>query len=372
MKWICSLLLCAAPAFAQPAPPAAAANEDPAEVAARVRYERALRADFDGHPDDAVREAQACLEARPDGRFAEAARTMIGRLRVQAPANIPSTGVGPRTELVIGATTTGLYLGSLLAGAAGADNKGTTALLMIGTGSALTASLLASAHRRVPQSMPQMLENGVLYGTEAAILGYAIGNPQGSTNIAGGVAAGVLAGVVLGLGLSPYLTGGDSGAITTGIIFGGGLPSLIVGAVQGKSSNGAPAEWAALLGSTAGLFAGPVLNRQLHYSRGRWNLITLGGGVGALVGSGLGVLTDAWNGSARGGLLLTAAGAIGGLALMSWLTNDFGVDEPRPGSAALVHVEGKKLSLGDVSSAISPIRVQEKTGGYLRLAEGRF
>ncbi len=196
MKLICVLLLAAAPAFSQPAPPAPAADEGPAEVVARVRYERAVRADFDGRSDEAIREAQACIEAAPGGRFAQPARALIEKLHGQVPATIGNTGVGPRTELVIGATTTGLYLGSLIAGAASTDSKGTTALLMIGTAGALTASLVASSGRQVPQSMPQMLENGVLYGTEATLLGYAIGNTN-TGNPAGGVAAGVLGGAIL-------------------------------------------------------------------------------------------------------------------------------------------------------------------------------
>ncbi len=145
-----------------------------------------------------------------------------------------------------------------------------------------------------------------------------------------------------------------------------------MGTIVGKDGKPEPIEWVTLLGSTAGIFAGPLINRQLHFSRGRWNLITLGGLVGALMGSGFGVLTNAWQGSERPGLVLTTAGTAGGLALMAWLTHDFGDDEPRPGSAALVHLEGGKLSVGDLPSALSPVRVQDKTGGYLRLAEGRF
>src|SRR5205823_15113156 len=109
VKWLCSLLLAAAPASrAQPTPPAPAVNEDPGDVAARVRYERAVRADFDGRRDDAVREAKACLEVKPDGRFADASRALIQRIEtgapgahLEAPAPVRSTGVGPRTELVI-------------------------------------------------------------------------------------------------------------------------------------------------------------------------------------------------------------------------------------------------------------------------------
>lgn len=364
---LCAVLIFAAPVAAPPVPPAPAAGEDPGDVEARVRYERAVRADFEGRQADALREAQSCLAAKPDGRFAAAARTLIERLH-----GAPVQGaIGPRTELIISSTLTGLYLSSLLAGAFDAGEKESVGLLMLGAGGALVGSILASKGRPVPQSMPQMLQNGVLFGTEASLLCYALADPNGSPHAAG-VAASVLGGAAAGLALSPWLSGGDSGAVTTGIIVGGALPALITGAVQGRGHTGTAAEWAALIGSSAGLFAGPLLNGQLHYSRGRWNLITLGGGVGALMGGGLAVLTDAWSGSLRSGFLLTAAGGVTGLALMAFLTDGFGADEPRPGSAAVLHLEDGKLSLGSLAGAVSPARVQERTVPLLHLIDGRF
>jgi hypothetical protein len=371
MKWICTLLLCTAPAFAQPAPPAAAANEDPTDVAARVRYERAVRADFDGHADEAIREAQASIEAKPDGRFAEAARALIEKLHGQLPAGIRSTGVGPRTELVITSTFTGLYLGGLAAGAFNADSKGAVALLMLGTGAGLLGSILGSSGKVVPQSMPQFLQNGFLYGTYATALGLAIGDTKSGQNVAGTIFFGAAAGSLAGLLAAPRFTGGDAGAMTTGMIYGGVVP-LLIEATVGPHQNTKTPLWTLLIGSTAGLVAGPLVNARAHWSRGRWNLVTLGGGVGALIGGGVGVLSDAFKGEARGGLALLTVGTVAGLGLTAWLSSDFGADEPRPGAAALVHAEGSKLSLGDLPSALSPIRVQEKTGGYLRVAEGRF
>ena len=364
---LCAVLIFAAPVAVLPVPPAPAAFEDPGDVEARVRYERAVRAEFDGRQADAIREAQSCIEARPDGRFAAASRTLIARLHGEPVGR----SVGPRTELIISGTFTGLYLSSLLAGAFKSGAKEAVALVMIGTGSALLGTAAASKDRVVPQSMPQMLQNGVLFGTEAALIGYALADPN-PTNLAGGVAAGVVAGAAAGLAVSPWLTGGDSGAVTTGILFGGALPVLRAGAVQGRSQSEVAAEWAALIGSSAGLFAGPLLNGRLHFSRGRWNLISLGGGVGALMGGGLAVLTDAWSGSLRSGFLLTAAGSVAGLALATFLTDGFGDDEPRPGSAAVLHLEGRTLSLGSLAGAVSATRVQEKTAPLLHLVDGRF
>jgi len=124
VKWLLVTILAAGPVAAQPAPPQAAANEDPGDVVARVRFERAVRAEPEGRSEDVIREAQACIEAKPDGRFAAAARALIGRLRGDVPEPVRSTGVGPRTELVITATLSGLYLSSLIAAATETDQKG--------------------------------------------------------------------------------------------------------------------------------------------------------------------------------------------------------------------------------------------------------
>ncbi len=378
MKWLCALLLAAAPALrAQPARPAPAAGEDPGEVAARVRYERAVRADFDGRRDDAVREAKACLDVKPDGRFADASRALIQRLETAAPgphlettpAPVRSTGVGPRTELVISSTVSGLYLSSLLASATDSGSKGAVAWLMFGTGGALVGSILATSGRQVPQSMPQMLQNGVGYGTWASLIGQSIANNLNSSgsSVAGGVAAGAAAGAAAGLVASPYLTGGDSGAMTGAMIYGGALPTALVYIVSGDKNAANTYRWTALIGSTAGIVIGPLLNRRLHWSRGRWNLVSVGGGVGALMGAGIAVLTDAKN---QGAAALATGGAILGLGLTGYLTSEFGEDEAHPGSAALVHVEGAKISLGEPAAAVSP--TAEKSGAFLRLIDGRF
>src|SRR5207244_13598290 len=130
----------------------------------------------------------------------------------------------PRVQLVITTPFTSLYLSSLLAYAAKTDDKGTVGLLMLGTGGALAGSIMATSGRRVPQSMPQMVQNGVGFGTYATLLGLAIGNTSG--NIGGQLFAGATAGTLAGFIASPYLTGGDAAAISTGMIFGAVVPVL--------------------------------------------------------------------------------------------------------------------------------------------------
>src|SRR5712691_4976763 len=118
-----------------PIPPGAC--ESPDEIAARVHYEGALRAELDRRWDDARGEAEAVLQAMPSGPFAEAAQKMLVRIPAERQAGeVPpaATGSSPRAELVTVSTMEGLAFGALLAAAAKTDEKGTTALIMLGTG----------------------------------------------------------------------------------------------------------------------------------------------------------------------------------------------------------------------------------------------
>ena len=311
--------------LAQPSPPCPACNEDPQDVAARVRYERAVRAEYEGRTADAVREAQACVDEKRDGRFADAARALIDRVRTAAPRQ--PGGVGPRTELVIDSTLGGAYLGALLIGASQPGEKGGVAIEMIATGGALAASIALTSGKHVPDGMPQMLMNGISYGTYVALMGFAIGEGNySSSTVFSTLLAASAAGAAVGLVFSMYIPGSDAAAISTGMVWGGAIPVMIEGVIGPHDGSNAPL-WTALLGSTAGMIVAPIFNQSVHYSRGRWNLISLGGGVGALMGAGVGVLADAFHGDARGGLALTAAGSVAGLGLMALLTKEFDSDE---------------------------------------------
>src|SRR5205807_1879983 len=108
--------------------------------------------------------------------FADAARELIARAQAGLPARPRAGGIGPRTELVIDSTLAGAYLSGLLIGASSPGDKGGVAMEMIGTGGALAASILLTSGKHVPEGMPQMLINGLSYGTYVALLGFAIGN----------------------------------------------------------------------------------------------------------------------------------------------------------------------------------------------------
>src|SRR5205823_7938706 len=108
-------------------------------------------------------------------------------------------GVGPRTELVIESTLGGLYLSILGAVALNAGTQGGTALVMAGTIGALAGSAAGSAGKRVPDSMPQMLSNGLSFGTYATLLILGLNGFPGSSATAGDVLAGASAGGLAGL-----------------------------------------------------------------------------------------------------------------------------------------------------------------------------
>jgi len=146
------------------------------------------------------------------------------------------------------------------------------------------------------------------------------------------------------------------------------VPLLIAASVGPHNGTKAPL-WILLAGSTAGVIAGPILNHALLFSRGRWNLVSLGGFVGALMGAGVGVITNTWVGEARGGLALTAAGSVAGLLLMAKLSSGF--DEDRP-STALLHFEQGRLSAGNPLAAVAPARFRERTVPQLSVFDGRF
>ena len=355
-----------APVEALPAP-ASLPCETPDEVTARVHFERALRAFLDGQQAAARSESQAGLDASPSGRFAPALRGLLAKLdggRMPAVGTRGAQGPSHRGELISAATLDGLALGALAAGALKADAKGFAGLIMLGTAAGLAGSVLATSGQHVSAAYPVMLETGASYGAFAVLLGEAIGGYE-SGNLAGPVAAGVLLGTAGGLGAAYGLrmTGGDAGAATGGLLYGAGLPVLIELAAFGtRSGHEKLFEWTALIGGTAGLIAGPLLNRELNWSLGRWRLVELGGGVGLLFGFGAAVLADVKSDQAGFGLL--TAGTVLGLGLSAFLTSGWDADEPRerrPTSLLDVAPSGK-LRLGSLGEAIRPAVFAGKSG----------
>ena len=351
----------------------AGACESPAEIAARVHYERAIRAETESRLADASLEAQETLDAIHTGPFADAAQAMLERLRKrEAGWDGPHGTVSHRVELVTTSTVLGIYSGALAAGAASANSQATAGLLMLGAGAGLGISLAASSGRVVPAADPPMLLLGSSYGTFAALSGAYLANS--SDNRATEVLAAELGGTLLGLGASHLfdLTGGDASAGQVGAVLGGVLPGLLFAAASNDSRG-----WAAtaLIGSSAGMLLFPAANQQLRWSRSRWNLIGLGAGVGALFGGGLLVLANV--NSETPILLGLTGGIVVGATLTAWLTSGLASEEANNSTALLEVRPGNRLAFGSLIAALSPVSTQRRSGEFsqglaLRALDARF
>jgi len=360
-----------------PAPlpaPAAPACESPGEIAARVHYERAVRAELESRLGDASAEAQATLDAARAGPFADAARAMLERLRSRDASWEAARGtVSHRVELVTTATVIGIYSGALASVASGAGSQATAGLLMLGAGAGLGISLGASAGQVVPAADPPMLALGSGFGTFAALAGTYLGNSSG--NLAGPVLGAELGGAMLGLGASHLfaMTGGDAASAQLGAVLGGAIPTLLFAAADNDSRG-----WAAtaLIGASVGTVLFPAVNQELRWSRSRWNLVGLGAGVGALFGAGILVLGNV---SAETPVLLgLAGGVVAGASVAALLSGGLDADEPRTSSTALLELRPDDgLRLGSVWAALSPVQTQRRPGERseglaLRALDARF
>ena len=314
------------------------------EVEARVHFERSLRAWLDGKVTDARTEARAGLDASPTGRFAQPLRGLLARLetgRLTPGEQARFDGAaGSRAELIVAATLYGAAVGGLVAGAVKADDKGSVGLVMLGTAAGLVGSIAATANTTVRASVPPMFELGGGYGAFAVLLVSAIANDNNSGNVAGPVAAGVVAGSLLGVAAASQLrmTGGDAAAAWGGLLYGAALPVMIEVALGGGNNHDIRYELTALVGGTAGLVLAPLLNETLHWSRARWSLINLGGGVGLLMGLGTAVLVSA--NKETGFFALMSAGTVAGLGIAP---------------------QGR-VRLGSLGEAVHPVVVKDRQG----------
>ncbi len=344
------------------------------EIAARIHYERAVRAELESRLGDAAAEAQATLDAARAGPFADAARAMLERLRHRDVSWEAARGaVSHRVELVTTSTLIGIYSGAMASVASSADSQGTAGLLMLGAGVGLGVSLVASAGRVVPAADPPMLVLGSGFGTFAALAGEYLANS--GDNVAGPVLGAELGGAILSLGASHLfsLTGGDATSAQLGAVLGGAVPGLLFAAADNGSRG-----WAAtaLVGASAGMLLFPLANQELRWSRSRWNLIGLGAGVGALFGAGLLVLGNA---SAETPVLLgLAGGVVVGAGLAAWLSSGLDADEPRAPASALLELRPSEgVRLGSLWAALAPVETQRRPGDRsaglaLRALDARF
>lgn len=365
----CAAAPLAARAEDAPAPPLPGQNEAPEEIEARVHYERALRAELDGRLDEAEREAKATADAVGGrGRFADSARALQARVaerRARGESSTSegeSTGIGTRVEFVSAVTGVGILSSIWLALAADVkDSRAFGGILTLGGVASLGGAILATRGVRVRQSWSSGVSLGAGYAVTALSLGMVLGNGIPDKPFAAFLGATVLgAGAGLLTAMYAPLTGGDAGAAYDGFVFGGLVPFLVAVAA-GMDDRGLAG--VALAGTTIGMVGATVLNHSLNWSRGRWNLIGLGGGVGFLVGLGTSLLIFGSSNDGKGYVAVWAAGTVAGLGLTAWLTDGWSADERRVAANALFDWRpGRGLGVGNVWSAVAPALLPGKSG----------
>ena len=346
---------------------AAGNGEGPEDIAARVHYERAVRAEADGRLIEAEAEAQKTLQvASIDSRFHAAATHLLASLRARNSEKQgwqgPDSSIGPHVELIIDSTLLGVYSGALASAAANTNAQGTAAFVMVGAAAGLGISLGASWGRPVPAADAPMLLLGSGFGTFASLVGV-LWSDQYQGNAAVPVLGAEVAGALLGVGASHLfsLTSGDASSAQMGAIFGGIFPLLLVETVSG-SSDAHMLEATALITSTLGMVGLPLANQTLHWSRTRWNLIGLGAGVGGLFGGGIAVLAKV--DSTRGVAGAVTAGVLIGAVATTLFSSGLADEEPQAGQgvALLESRPGAGLQLGSVLGSLSPALAQNRDG----------
>lgn len=398
-----ALLVVAAPALAQsnpsapapaplPPPPLPATSGSSSdstvdEIQARVHYEKALRHEVDGELDQAEDENRLATEAAlraHSAQFIEATARLQDKIVARRAHGDDggSSGLGARVEFVATTTSVGLWVTSyLVAGMTSSDaieGRAAAGILTLGGIASLAGSIIGTKGVRVGQSWAQMEGTGAGFGTYSLLMLLAT---AGTDNLSASkvfyglmatTAFGALSGVVAARTIP--LTGGDAAAISTGLIFGSLVPGLLVWA---STDNGQVITGLTLATGTVAMILLGVANRSLNWSRGRWTLIQLGGGVGFLAGLGISAATLNSDSSKGSVLIIMAAGTIAGLALTAWATDGFGPDERRNTTALLDWRPKGGLVLGDLLTAVGPTQTQAKDGSQSlgvvgRVFEARF
>jgi hypothetical protein len=338
--------------------------EEPREVQASASYDQAIRAETLRKWREARSLAEQVLQLSPAGRYEPATRRLLARLALEETAvdgaaraaryagrSSPLEG---KARFVVSATLQGLIAGLLVGAAASqnSENSGTAIAGggLVGVALGLVPSLLAPGVSDPAFEAHLTLGGFAGAGITGALLGIAQSVDSGSAEaaLAAGIVVGALAGVVVAANTD--VTEGDGEAGTALLLHGAAEVLLLLAAVTsatGADVSSPVASAVGLVAGTAGLIAGELANRDLHWSDLRWALITTGGFVGLGVGLLLEVLLTNGNssGSFGGGdnaqstaLELSAAmGELVGLAATIWGTSGLAPEAPRgvdPATAA--------------------------------------
>ena len=284
---------------------------------------------------------------------------IVGGLSRPALATVSSGDPVPssRSELIVVSTTEGLGLGLLGGLALNFSPTGVVGSMATGGLIGLGASFALSLGRQVPGAMPTMFVNGAAYGMLASYIYYEECDP--CQNLSGALFTGAALGTAVA-GASAWLlhlTPGAAGAMSFGMYVGVLGPVLgLYATLNDVTLN--ELGLSTLLGATAGLVAGPFLDRWLDVDRDRWLMVTewsLGGAALALVVAGF-----VHPGIPIASLFTLAGGVIGGgLGAAITLEPEAPNPQPAPPPAPPVGPPARKTS-------------QPLPGTLVTLASGRF
>ncbi len=229
-----------------------------------------------------------------------------------------------RAELALWQTLHGVLLGMEACAVLECnDLRSGAAATMVGGGAGLGLALWATGDGITP-GRAHLLNSATGWGLwNALALGivFEVDEPKAG---AGLLMAGQLGGLGAAAALWPQFKpqAGDVGLINTGGIWSAGLTGMTLGALEAQR---AARETFGLLWATTNLggAAGAALAQAYPMGRGRVLVLNAGGLVGALTGVGLALLIGGDDAPAPAYYGAGIAGALAGLALSAWLTQDW-------------------------------------------------
>ncbi len=296
------------------------ADDDPVEAVAKLSR---IRVDHRDHP--------AARLARETMHFMEAASAAPARTAPVGPGIEPRPERASfqieqhsnlaRAELASFQTTHGIIMGWQFALLLDVwSEEAVMALLMLGGGVGLGASLLATQHGIMP-GHAQAINSGTRWGAWNAIALTLLLEPPFEAAV-GMIMAGQIAGTAAGTGLwnkwrphSGEVTVATSTGLWTGV-----FTAMLFGIVQPNI------DFRFMLGtvlvmSDLGLVTGALASRHIQMSRGRANIINVSGGLGGLIGLGTSVILQMHDERLMLGASMLGAGA--GLGLGYHFTQEW-------------------------------------------------
>ena len=324
-------------------PPAAPSGEPTADHPAWAAYHQAFLALSAGRRAECVEQLRHLEQTYASHPLAARATALLQQLTASTSderrdeRTLVATPIAPgegrdgpatslsRAEFVVAQTIHGVGLGLELCLLAECDDSRAVGASMIaGGGVGLGLSLLLTGDGITP-GHAAMLNAGTAWGAASGFfLSGAINPSSGEARV---IPATMIAGQLAGMGLGhliwrgTHASAGDVAIATSGGLWLDFVTLMVVGATFDGDLEPEAAFGALLASTVVGLGAGALIADQYPMSRGRVLVIDGGAAVGALVGVGAGLIIQADDTAPY--FLLPAIGAVGGLALTTYLTRNW-------------------------------------------------